>query len=282
MEQQFYLRSINPDGYHKIHYRQFGDPENKNILVCIHGLTRNAHDFDHIARSLSDIYRVVCLDLPGRGKSDWFTNKDLYRYYQYRSDIHTLITHLGVDKVDYLGTSLGGTIAIMMAGKDNHPFRKIIFNDISPYLDPKLLDAITEGTGSTPMFNSIDEIKEYLKTRYAAFGNLDDEHWNHIAQYTAGEKVNGKYRLAYDPAISYSVIDELGRNGMDIWDYWEQINVPSLVVHGLNSVVLSKEDAKRMHETGPKADILTIEDAGHAPPLMCDEHIEVVREWLLK
>ncbi len=282
MADSFYIRSINPEGYHKIHYRQFGDPNNDNILVCVHGLTRNAHDFDHIANALSDVYRVISLDLPGRGKSDWFNNKSLYRYYQYRSDIHTLITHLRVDKVDYLGTSLGGTIAIMMAGKENHPFRKIIFNDISPFIDPKLLDAIAQGTGATPMFNSKNEIKNYLKSRYAAFGNLDDEHWDHIAEYTTGQKVNGKYRLAYDPAISYSLIDELGKSGMNIWDHWEKIDAPSLVVHGIHSVVLSHDDAKRMHETGPKADILRIEDAGHAPPLMCDEHIAKVREWLLK
>jgi len=105
-----YALGLGPHGFHRLHYTQWGDPDNERVLVRVHGPTRNGRDFDALAMALLDVYRVVCPDLPGRGLSDWLQDKTDYSYPVYLNDMAVLLARLGVGQVDWLGTSLGGLV----------------------------------------------------------------------------------------------------------------------------------------------------------------------------
>lgn len=277
---QYRVKCVNPISFHEMAVREYGDKDNPEVILCVHGLTRNGHDFDMVAQELAKDYRVVIPDLVGRGDSDWLTDKRYYTYEQYVSDLTLLIASLGVKQVDWLGTSLGGTLAFEIAWRNGQPIRNLVCNDIAPYVRLELVERITFFLGSTPLFSDQAEIKPYLQKVYAAFGSLDDAHWEHIAKHTTGKKCGHMYRLAFDPALSYSLVEEYAGKDKDQWAYWEKMSCPTLVIHGLQSVILTLPEVERMKTTGPKADILTIEDAGHAPPLMCSEQIKEVCNWL--
>jgi pimeloyl-ACP methyl ester carboxylesterase len=280
-DRRYFVKCVNPDSFHRMAVREYGDQNNPEVILCVHGLTRNGHDFDMIAQELAKEYRVLVPDLVGRGASEWLRDKRHYTYEQYVRDLTLLIATTGASQVDWLGTSLGGTIAFEVAWRAGQPIRNLVCNDIAPYIRLELVERIAFFLGSTPLFADQKEIKSYLQQVYAAFGNLDDEHWEHIARFTTGKRDGQKLRLAFDPAISYSLIEEYGGKDKDQWQYWEKMSCQTLVIHGLKSVILTLPEVERMKTTGPKADVLTIEDAGHAPPLMCPEQIKAVCDWLL-
>lgn len=274
------LRCVSPAAFHYMSVREIGDEDNPDIILCVHGLTRNGHDFDMIAKELAKDYRVVIPDLVGRGDSDWLIDKRYYTYEQYVQDLTTLIAHLGAEQVDWLGTSLGGTIAFELAWRQNQPIRKLVCNDIAPYIRLELVERIAFFTGSTPLFSGHGEIKDYLRRVYASFGKLTEEQWDHIAKHTTGKQEGERFRLAFDPATGYSLVEEFAGKDKDQWKNWDQIRCDTMVIHGKDSIILTESEVERMKTTGPKADILTIEEAGHAPPLMCEKQISQVCSWL--
>ena len=98
---------LGAHGFHRIVYFEWGDPRNEHVLVCVHGLTRRGRDFDHLARALEDRFRVICVDLPGRGASDWLPVAADYQPATYVADLAALIARLDVAQVDWLGVSRG-------------------------------------------------------------------------------------------------------------------------------------------------------------------------------
>src|SRR5258706_5338528 len=124
------VRCLDPHGFHIVRYTEWGDAANPRVLVRVHGLTRNAHDFDYIAERLSDAYRVICPDIVGRGRSEWLRVKADYTYPVYCTDMAALIGKLGADSVDWLGTSMGGIIGMILASLPGSPPRKLVLNDV--------------------------------------------------------------------------------------------------------------------------------------------------------
>src|SRR5688572_963199 len=115
-------------GFHRIHYTEWGESDNPNVLVCVHGLTRNGRDFDRLAAALSGTYRVLCPDIVGRGDSDWLAPED-YTYPQYCADMAAVIARSGAERVDWLGTSMGGIIGMLIASQPHAPIRRLVIND---------------------------------------------------------------------------------------------------------------------------------------------------------
>ncbi len=103
-------------------YTEWGDSDNPKVLICVHGLTRTGRDFDALASALSRYYRVICPDIVGRGQSDWLEKAEDYIYPTYIADILSLLEHLKIGKVDWIGTSLGGLIGMFIAAKALHLF----------------------------------------------------------------------------------------------------------------------------------------------------------------
>ncbi|PCI70873.1 MAG: alpha/beta hydrolase [Piscirickettsiaceae bacterium] len=275
-----YITSCSVGGLHKLAYLEWGESDNPNVLICSHGLTRNKHDFDVLAETLSDTYRVICFDLPGRGESDWLTHKMAYDYNQYTVDALMVIARTGVEKVDWLGTSMGGLLGMALASLPNSPIKRLILNDVGPHIPKEALMRIADYVGQQPSFNTTKELGQYIRTVYAGFGALTEQQWQNMLTFGQRTLDNGQFTLNYDPDISKAFMDKPLAD-MDLWPIWSAIQQPTLLIKGENSDLLIKDTAKKMTATGPKATLITIANTAHAPALMNDTDINAIKDWLL-
>lgn len=274
-----YLTSCSIGGLHKIAYTSWGEANNPNVLICSHGLTRNKHDFDVLAEKLSKKRRVICFDLPGRGESSWLNNKSSYNYTQYTVDALMTIATSGVEQVDWLGSSMGGLLGMALSSMSNSPIRKLIINDVGPYIQKEALIRIAEYVGQQAHFDTAEELGLYMRTVYAGFGDLTDQQWDNMLAFGQRTLDNGKLTLNHDPDISRNFIDK-PLDDIDLWTVWSTIKQPVLVIQGENSDLLSNEISEKMTTTGPKATRVIIPNTGHAPALMNKHDIGMIERWL--
>src|SRR5205807_3684514 len=157
------VQCASPKGLHRIAYREWGDPRNRDVLVCVHGLTRSARDFDELARSLASHFRIACPDLAGRGDSDRLSDPVLYAVPQYVADMVTLIARLDTESVNWLGTSVGGLIGMALAAQAGTPVKKLILNDVGPVISRVALERIGSYVGNAPAFGSFEEAEQYVR-----------------------------------------------------------------------------------------------------------------------
>jgi pimeloyl-ACP methyl ester carboxylesterase len=275
-----HLSCLGPSGFHRVVYSEWPGPASAPTLMCVHGLTRNGKDFDAIAEALSARYRVICPDMPGRGRSEWLTAAAEYGYPLYMADAAALIARLDVDSVDWLGTSMGGLIGMMLASRPGSPIRKLALNDIGPYLSKVGLERIASYVGLDPTFPSLDALEAAVRDTYASFGPLTDAQFRKMARDSAREKPEGGWGFAYDPKIA-----DAFRQGpiedLDLWPVWEAIRCPTLVLRGAQSDLLTHEAAEEMTRRGPKAKLIELPGIGHAPALLSEGQIGMVRDFLL-
>lgn len=275
-----YFLGLGPHGFHRIHYIEWGNPNNSKVLICVHGLTRTGRDFDYLATALERDYRVICPDIVGRGQSEWLSHKLDYNYPQYLNDMTALLARTGVTEVDWIGTSMGGLIGMLLAAQPGSPIRKLVMNDVGPFVPRAGLARIAEYVGKPIRFSSISKMESYLRMIAAPFGPLTDEQWRHLVNYSARRLENGDYIFAYDPGIAESIknISE----DVDLWSTWDAVRCPTLVVRGVESDVLRSHDAKMMSQRGPQAELVELASIGHAPALMADDQIHIIKDWLDK
>lgn len=274
-----YITSCSIGGLHKLAYSSWGDNDNPNVLICSHGLTRNRHDFDLLAEKLSSKRRVICFDLPGRGESDWLNNKMAYDYNQYTVDALMVIARSGAETVDWLGTSMGGLLGMALASLNNSPIRKLILNDVGPLVPKAALLRIADYVGQQPQVDTPAELKAYIKTIYAGFGELSDEQWQQMLQFGQRTLKNGKLTLNYDPDISV-VFKSKPLEDIDLWPLWANIEQETLVIRGETSDLLQLATAEKMLSSKPNAKLINIPNTAHSPALMNDTDIAQIENWL--
>lgn len=262
-----------------MHYTEWGEADNPRVLLCVHGLTRNGRDFDEFARAMSREYRVLCPDVVGRGRSEWLTHKGDYGYPLYCSDMAALIARSGAQSVDWVGTSMGGIIGMLVAAQKNSPVRRFVINDVGPLIPKSALGRLKQYVGKDPQFGSLDEAEMYIRMVSEPFGALTDPQWRHLTETSIGPRDGGGFRLVYDPAIARAF--EGPSVDVDLWMYWDLLRCPTLTLRGADSDLLLHETALEMTRRGPKAKLVEFPGVGHAPMLMNPEQIEVVREFLL-
>ena len=273
---------------HHIAYTDWGDRGNPHVVICVHGLTRNCRDFDYLAHALQADCRVICVDVVGRGQSDWLQEAQDYEYYPlYLSDAISLLNHLKSQYttamvLDWVGVSMGGLIGIVLALQQNLPvpMNKLVISDLGPLISAVALKRIAEYVGKDPRFASFEEFKNYMKLISASFGPLTDEQWTHMAIHSARAYPDGSYGFRYDPKIAVSFqTHEI--TDIDLWAQWDQLDVPTLVLRGMESDILSAETAAQMQVRGAKAKVVELPGIGHAPMLMDDNQIKIVRDFVL-
>jgi pimeloyl-ACP methyl ester carboxylesterase len=273
-------RALGPHGFHRVHYTEWGHPDNPKVLICVHGLTRTGRDFDFLAAALEHEYRVICPDVVGRGQSDWLNDKSDYTYPLYVNDMAMLLARIDAERIDWVGTSMGGLIGIFLASYAGSPIHKMVINDIGPRIPAAGLQRVATYVGQVVTFDSIEKMEKFLRTIAATFGNLSDEQWRHMTIHGARQLEDGRYTFAYDPGIAKN-FRTLDLKDIDLWSMWDAIHCPTLVLRGEHSDVLDHADAVIMTERGPKATLIEFPGMGHAPALMADDQIAVVRNWLL-
>ncbi len=274
------LLSLGPHGFHKLTYFEWGDPANDRVLVCIHGLTRRGRDFDFLAAAMEEHYRVVCVDLPGRGASHWLPVAGDYQPSTYLQDMASLIARLDVETVDWLGVSLGGLLGMMLSAQPNTPIRKLVLDDIGGFIDVAALERIASWVGNDPTFRDLSSLEAYLREVGAPYGPLTDEHWAHLAKHGSRfDQETGTWKLHYDPKIAEAFKDGFSEPVV-LWPVWDLIRLPVLLLRGAESDILSKETAEEMLIRGPETRLIEFEGVGHAPLLMSEDQITAVRDWL--
>jgi pimeloyl-ACP methyl ester carboxylesterase len=271
---------LSAAGFHRNTYWEWqSDQRDAPCLIAMHGLTRNGRDFDAAACSLSERFHVVCPDVVGRGKSDWLPNGGLYSYPQYLADAAGLIARVATGPVDWLGTSMGGLVGMMLAAQLLTPIRRLIVNDVGPFVPKAALERIGSYVGLDPRFADLAGLEAYLREVLAGFGDLSDADWAHMATHSARRRPDGSYGLAYDPAIGQAF-----RTGpiadVDLWPLWERIACPVLILRGGQSDLLLAGTVEEMVRRKTNATLVEFPDCGHAPALMNPEQIGVIRDWL--
>jgi len=276
----FTEHSFKSENGHTLVYSDWGDKD-ANPIICVHGLTGNGFDFDFLADDLiQNDHRVIAIDLPGRGRSDFLDDPMGYNHDQYTADLYALLDHLGLESVDWIGISLGGLLGMRIAGKDNSPIKKLIVNDVGPTVPQAALDYIYEVIKVEYSFRDVEELEQRMRaTRGLTWGPLEDIHWKHMAKHNYRVRKDGLLSYAYDPEIA-RMFEKEPIGDVDLWSRWKAIDCPALVIHGADSVLLTQEIIDQMREHGPDFDLVTFQGCGHVPSLMTADQIEVVRTWL--
>jgi pimeloyl-ACP methyl ester carboxylesterase len=260
-------------------YADWGDREARRIAVCVHGLTRNARDFDPLADALARRgFRVIAVDVAGRGRSSWLSEPKDYVVPQYVGHLSRFLELAGLRGVDWIGTSMGGIIGMGIAAAEASPIARLVLNDVGPFIPREALVNIQTYLGLDLSFASIEQVEQHLRMVHSGFGRLTDPQWRHLAEH--GSRRQGEaFRLHYDPAIRIPYADLTGGD-IDLWPVWDKITCPTLVLRGADSTLLTAATAAEMQRRGPKATAALIPEAGHAPALMAPEQIDTILRWL--
>jgi len=278
------VKCLSAAGFHHMAYVEWGDAANPKVLVCVHGLTRCARDFDFLAQALAADYRVVCPDVVGRGRSDWLRNKSLYGLPQYCADMSTLLARLNVETVHWVGTSMGGLIGMAMASQPESPVTRLVLNDVGPMITFASLVRIGEYLGNAPRFDSIEQAEAFVRAVSATFGRFSDEQWRHLTVHVTRAAADGKVEFAYDPGIVVhfrEMKESGGGRDIELWPFYDAIACPTLLLRGETSDLLTHDAALQMSRRGPRATLVEVPGVGHAPMLMDDSQVAPVRDFLL-
>ncbi len=279
------VQCLSPAGLHRMAYKEWGDPANPNVLVCVHGVTRVSDDFDALAAAMSDRYRVICPDVVGRGRSSWLKDPRFYAVPQYVSDMVTLVARLDVPQVDWFGTSMGALIGMGLAALPETPVRRMLMNDVGPALDFRALSRIGEYIGNELRFGSFEEGRDYVRSISAPFGPHSDTEWDKLARDVLRQDDDGRWRRHYDPALALPfrtlTVDAAKQGEAALWAAYDAIRCPVLLVRGSESDLLTRETALLMAERGPRAKLVELPGVGHAPTFMHDDQIALARDFFL-
>lgn len=300
------VQCITPGGLHRLSYREWGDAANPRVLICVHGLTRSARDFDVIAAALCRHYRVICPDMPGRGESDWLRNPMEYALPFYVADMVTLIARLDVPTVHWLGTSMGGLIGMALAALPQTPISRLVLNEAGALVLGVSLRRIASYLGQWPAMPDLAAAEAYVRRVCAPFGPHSDAQWRALTEAVVKpldpHRPERGWRIHYDPAIALPFQAGAGlvatgsaenRAGqvepmlpdVDLWSVWDAVRCPTLLLRGAESDLLSADTARAMTRRGPQSPPLQLKELpgiGHAPSLLQPEQVALVREFLLR
>jgi len=267
-----------PQGFHRVVWQEWGAPDAPNVVVCVHGVGRNARDFDVLGEALADTHRVLAVDMPGRGRSDWLADPNAYSFPTYLSVLTGLIAASGAETVGWVGTSMGGLLGITLAAQPHTPIARLVVNDVGPVIEPAALERIRGYLGTDPAFERYEDIAAHVRKVSAPFGRLSDAQWEHLVRTNVRQDAEGRWRLGYDPGIAVPFRAQAAP--VDLWPLWDAVRCPTLVLRGADSDLLSARTAEAMAARGPRPRIVEIPGVGHAPMLLDRDQVELVAGFL--
>jgi len=273
-----HFSSLSPHGFHRVVYYEWGDAGNPRVAICVHGVGRNGRDFDVLGEALAPTHRVLAVDMPGRGESEWLADPNDYVFPTYLTTLVALIARSGAEKVDWVGTSMGGLLGMIVAAQPGSLIERLVVNDVGPAIEPAAIERIRSYFGLDPTFATYAEIEQYIRTVSAPFGRLTDTQWEHVTRSNVRQRPDGRWRLAYDPGIAIPF--RASAAPPDLWGVWDAIRCPTLVLRGEQSDLLSAATAAQMATRGPMPAVLEIAGVGHAPMLLSAAQVEPVTRFL--
>lgn len=254
-------------------------PRSGRPVVCVHGLTRNGRDFDWLGAALAGRGRyVLAPDMPGRGSSGWLDDASGYATGAYIRAVLAMLRARDLASVDWVGTSMGGIIGMAMASLPGSPIRRLVLNDVGAVVPKAALEAIAAYVGLDPHFGSLDDAERYIRETHAGFGALTDAQWRWLTCRSLRRDGAG-YRLRYDPAIRTPFVGT-AITDVELWQLYDAIRCPVLLLRGASSALFPASVAREMTARGPKAKLIEIAGAGHAPALMDETQIDAVAAFL--
>jgi pimeloyl-ACP methyl ester carboxylesterase len=263
-------------------YVEWGDPS-ANALVCVHGLTRCARDFDFLAQEMvRHGYRVICPDVVGRGDSSWLTDPMDYAVPTYTKHLLMLLAHLQLESTHWVGTSLGGLIGMSIAAVPGSPIERMVLNEVGPVVSLPALQRIAAYVGKWPPLPDIEAAERYVRAVSAPFGPHSDAEWRFLAEHVVRKNPDGTLRMHYDPAIAAPFAAEPPTQDLELWKLYDDIRCPTLVLRGEHSDMLTRDTVAQMTARGPRAKAVEIAGVGHAPTLIHADQIAIVRDFLLE
>ncbi len=306
-----YVMCPDSSGGHRMAYWQWGNPHSSHVVVCAHGLTRQGRDFDVLAQALCEqsgnTLRVVCPDVVGRGKSDWLKDPAGYQIPAYAADMLTLLAQLKPVTLDWVGTSMGGLIGIVLAGQSGMSramasaqgsaapevasvgatIHRLVLNDVGPVIEWPSLQRIGQYLGQTGEFLSVQEAADALMAISSTFGPHTPAQWLALSRHMvrpsggAGERLT----LHYDPAIALAfqslTPESVAESEALLWHLYDHISAATLVTRGAESDLLTSATAHTMQARGPKARLVEFAGVGHAPTFVADDQVQAVTSFLL-
>lgn len=307
----FFVNCADAQGGHRIGCWQWGDVHSANVVLCVHGLTRQGRDFDVLAQAIvaragGDV-RVVCPDVVGRGESDWLADPNGYQVPLYAADMLALLAHLQADhpiaRLDYVGTSMGGLIGLVLAGSPSlplpAPIRRLVLNDVGPTIDAGALQRIGLYLGNVGRFASLQEAADAMWAISQSFGPHTPDEWLALSRpmiapasrRTAdgkakrpGDAVEAPFVLHYDPAIAVAfraITPEAAAQGeAALWSLYDAIHAETLLTRGAQSDLLSHDTAQAMAQRGPRARLVEFAGVGHAPTFVKPDQVAAVTSFL--
>lgn len=276
-------------------YWEWGNPQSGHVVLCVHGLSRQGRDFDVLARTLCDKagndLRVVCPDVAGRGQSDWLKDPMAYQIPSYAADMLVLLAQLNPAMLDWVGTSMGGLIGMIVCGQADLPLptpvRRLVLNDVGPSIQWQALQRIGEYLGKAGQFASLQQAADVMWALSTSFGPHTPAQWLELSRHMVkpvGDAA-GSVTLHYDPAIAIpfrSVTQESAAQGEAmLWHLYDNIKATTLLTRGAQSDLLSRDTARAMTRRGPKARLVEFEGVGHAPTFIADDQVQTVASFLL-
>jgi pimeloyl-ACP methyl ester carboxylesterase len=279
------VQCLNAKGLHRMAYTEWGAAANPKVLVCVHGLTRQGRDFDTLAQAMSAEYRVVCPDVAGRGLSDTLPDPMAYGFPQYVADMVTLLARLNAETVHWVGTSMGGVIGMLVAALPNSPISRLVLNDVGPTIEPSSLVRIGQYLGQQTSWATLDEAADALWAISQGFGPHTRAQWLALCTPQLMQNGQGRWVSRYDARIATPfrtlTADSAKAGEAVMWQAFDSLRCPALVLRGAQSDLLSTTTAHAMTQRGPKARLAEFEGVGHAPTLVQAEQVKAVRDFLL-
>jgi pimeloyl-ACP methyl ester carboxylesterase len=281
MSEPFRRGKMQFPGLRNMAYIEWGEPDAKT-LVCVHGLTRCARDFDFLAPEMARRgYRVICPDVAGRGDSDWLADPMDYAVPTYAKDMLLLLARLELESVHWVGTSLGGLIGMTLAAMPGSPVEKLVLNDVGPVLTVAALQRIAAYLGKWPPLPTIEAAEQFVRATSATFGPHNDAEWRFLTEHVVRTNADGSLRMHYDPALAVPFNADMPGGDVELWPFYDAISCPTLVLRGEQSDLLTRDTVAQMAARGPRARSVEISGVGHAPTLIHSDQIAIVRDFLL-
>ena len=250
------------------------------VVVMWHGLARTGNDFDVAAAHFAGRYRVICPDTIGRGLSSWSSQPERdYTYEAYMSRAVSLLQQLEVERCQWVGTSMGGLLGMMLAaGPLKGRIERLVLNDIGPRPNPVAITRIRAYVTARPSFANMRDLEAFLRQIYQPFGALTDQEWRSMAETSSRRRDDGRITVHYDPEIMRVFASQ--PDTLNYWPIWDGVACPTLILRGEVSDVLLPEVAEEMTRRGPGATRVTVPGCGHAPMLNVPSQIAVLEGFL--